>query len=340
MKLNDWWLKFGCFLTGYNYRILSGCSEIAAKSVKRYTSALLIVSLMWAFIGYTFTDRYIKANFFGAIFGSIVFVTIIIQVERQIILSVNKNNGLYWFRGIIALMMAIIGSIIIDQIIFKEDIEQQKILLLDEKVNRVYPSKAKELKNQIDDLNSSISAKENERSVLNNDIVKNPMIQVVSETNQGTPITTPRTDSSGNVITDTKIVRVRNVTTNSIPNPKMVLMKSLDDQLNYLRSQKSAKDSLLLTLRPRIEEEIRSKVGFLDELDVMVKLLAQSLPALIVWLIWLMFLLGLELFILMSKLGGENSDYDSLILHQMETHKKKIELLTKKNHSLVGDSDS
>lgn len=335
MKLNDWWLKFGCFLTGYNYTILSGCSEIAAKSVKRYTSALLIVCLMWAFIGYTFTDRYIKANLFGSIVGALVFITIIIQVERQIILSVHKNNAsLYWSRGIIAMMMAFIGSIIIDQIIFKEDIEQQKILLLDEKVNKVYPTKAEELKTQIKELNESIASKEGERAILNDDIVKNPTIRIVSESNQGTPVNTPKVDSLGNISSDTKIVRVRNVTTNSIPNPKMGLMQSLDEQVNYLRSQKAQKDSLLLTLRPRIEKEISSKVGFLDELDVMVGLLSKSIPALIVWVIWFLFLLGLELFILMSKTGGEGSDYDSLIIHQMETHKKKIELLTKKNSSL------
>jgi hypothetical protein len=39
MNMNNWWLKFGCFLTGYNYNILDASSEISAKAVKRYTSA-------------------------------------------------------------------------------------------------------------------------------------------------------------------------------------------------------------------------------------------------------------------------------------------------------------
>gem|GEM_PF-1635585 len=84
-------------------------------------------------------------------------------------------------------------------------------------------------------------------------------------------------------------------------------------------------------MRPRIEEEIKSKVGFLDELDLMLELLENSIPATVVWFIWFLLLLGLELFILFSKASGEASDYDALVLHQMNTNKKKIELLSKRN---------
>ncbi len=41
------WIRFGCFLTGYNYSILRNCSEAAFKSVKKYTAAMLIVCILW-----------------------------------------------------------------------------------------------------------------------------------------------------------------------------------------------------------------------------------------------------------------------------------------------------
>lgn len=80
--MRNWWLRFGCFLTGYNYGIVKMSSEITAKTVKRYTSAMIIICILWSFIGYTFTDRYLKAGPWGAFLGAVVMVIIIIQVER------------------------------------------------------------------------------------------------------------------------------------------------------------------------------------------------------------------------------------------------------------------
>ena len=69
--MKNWWIRFGCFLTGYNYNIVRNSSEVAAKALKRYTSAMVIVCILWAFIGYVFTDRYLHGGKWGSIAGSI-----------------------------------------------------------------------------------------------------------------------------------------------------------------------------------------------------------------------------------------------------------------------------
>lgn len=76
-------------------------------------------------------------------------MVIIVQIERQIILSITPSKWLYVFRGIIACMMAILGAIIIDQIIFKEDIELEQITLIDQKVKKALPERTIELQTQI-----------------------------------------------------------------------------------------------------------------------------------------------------------------------------------------------
>jgi hypothetical protein len=325
--MKDWWIKFGCFLTGYNYSIIRNSSEIAAKTVKRYTSALIIICIIWAFIGYTFTDRYLRAGTVGSIIGAIVMVTIIIQVERQIILATHKNWWLFLFRGLIALTMAIIGSIIIDQIIFKEDIEQQKLIFLDEKVNAVLPGKAQEIKRQITEIDSTILYKENEYKSITDDLAKNPVKKVQTKSYSNIPLAVQELDSNGN--NNSKVVYKSGVTTNEVvlQNPRQSLLEPLTQQIEYLRNQKSAKDSVLLTLRPAVENEIRSKVGFLDELEIMWRLITNSKVALIVYSIWFALLLFLELFIVFSKIGEKDNDYDETIHHQMALQKKKLQLL-------------
>ncbi|RFZ84528.1 DUF4407 domain-containing protein [Mucilaginibacter terrenus] len=329
--MKSWWIKFGCFLTGYNFNIINVSSEVSAKAVKRYTSAMLIVCILWSFIGFVFTQRYLKTGFVGAIFGAIVLCVIIIQVERQIILAVKKDWKMYAFRSLIALTMAIIGSVIIDQIIFKEDIEQKQLYLLDSKVNQILPNKQAELKKQIAQLDTIINAKESERKKIVEDISLHPTIKNITTQTQSIPVSNTVKDSLNTAITNTKIVKANSITVNSINNPKIELLTPLNKQIEQLRASKSLKDNQLLALRPSLEKEIQSKVGFLDELNVMFLLITGSGVALFVWLLWLIFLLCIELFIMMSKIGEEQNDYDATVLHQMELQKKKLLLLSNTN---------
>lgn len=158
--MENHWVKFGCFLTGYKYRILQGCSEVAHRAVKRYTAALIIICTLWGFIGYTFVGKYLKGEWHMSLFGGALFVLIILQVERQIILSDPGGKAKYWVRGSIAFIMAIIGSIIIDQYIFREDIAHKELFELNAQVDSLMPSKQAELKRQINEADSGLAKKD------------------------------------------------------------------------------------------------------------------------------------------------------------------------------------
>src|SRR5579872_4584110 len=134
--MRTWWIKFGCFLTGYNYGIVKVSSEVTAKAVKKYTSAMLIVCILWFFVGFTFTKRYVSDSLTSSLAGAVIMVVIIIQIERQILLAVGRNWKLYVARATIAFLMAIIGSIVIDQTVFKGDIELEKISYIQDRVNK------------------------------------------------------------------------------------------------------------------------------------------------------------------------------------------------------------
>lgn len=327
--MGNWWIKFGCFLTGYNYSILRVSSEASVKAVKRYTSALLIVCILWTFVGFSFTFRYMNASIFESIIGGITFCIIIVQIERQIILNDTKNNSRYYIRGIIAITMALIGSIIIDQIIFREDIEQGKILTIDSKVNQILPGRQAELKSQINQLDTAINSKEAERKLLSDDISKNPTIKSYNSISNTVAVPTTTTDSTRKTTTSVKLVHTNNLSISSIANPKIALLNPLDIQIVGLRAQKNKKDSILLTLRPMVEKEIKEHTGFLDELKIMFKILFDSGVALFVWLLWLVLLTGIEIFIMVNKIGALQTDYDLTIIHHMDLQKRKLSLLEK-----------
>ena len=313
--MKNWWIRFGCFLTGYNYNIVNNSSEVAAKTVKRYTAALIIVSILWCFIGYSFTDRYIHAGLLCSIIGALLFVIIIIQIERQIILSISPTKWLYWSRGVIAILMATIGSIIIDQIIFKEDIELEKTTYIEERVKKALGPKTEELRIQIAKLDSIIQVKELESANLLNDIARNPTIPDVSTNKTTSP------GPNGQNLTSTTVIRT------NIANPKIEVRKQSDETIKLLRVQKFAKDSALLNIRPQLEKEISSKIGFLDELKIMYSLINESNVALAFYLIWFFFLFGLEMLVLISKVNEKENDYEKTVKHHMDLQIRRLELM-------------
>lgn len=328
--MKNWWVKFGCFLTGYNYGIVRNSSEVAAKSVKRYTSALLIVCILWSFIGYTFTKRYLHGGTWGSIAGGLIFMIIIIQIERQIILSMTPSKWLYISRGIIAMMMAIIGAVIIDQIIFKEDIELEKITFIEARVKKALPPKTEELRNQIAALDTAILKKEFERQRLIDDIAKNPTSIIYSS--QPTTKTDKKTiidTATGKPITTETSRPVMVTSSSNVSNPKIALIAPLEQNINDLRTQKGEKETALLNIRPELEKQISSKVGFLDELEVMYSLITRSNVALGVWLIWFFFLLGLEMLVLISKVNEKENDYERTVKHHMALQMRKLDVFSK-----------
>lgn len=84
-----WWLRFGCSLTGWNANMLAQCSEASKSQLSKYTSALLILMIVWSITGFLFAQRYVGLPVWGCLLVSLVFVTIVVMIERQIILAIN-----------------------------------------------------------------------------------------------------------------------------------------------------------------------------------------------------------------------------------------------------------
>jgi hypothetical protein len=316
--------KLGCYITGYNYTIIRNSSEASAKTVKKYLSAILIVSILWGFIGYSFAQRYLHTGIAGSFIVSLVMIVIVIQIERQIILSMGKNSLVPIFRTMIGVVMAVIGSVIIDQIIFKDDVEKARISNVQTEVNNILPVKTRELDYQISQLDSAIILKEAERTSIIEEITKRPFIK--SATSETRHFQMQRNGSNGQV-KDTLIKRTDFALTD-VANPKAKLLPDVEEQISQLRAQKSEKENSKINIREELENELNSKTGFLDELKVLFSILLSSWIAMVVWCMFFLFLMSIEVLVLVNKFGEEKNDYDTVIMHQKDTKIKMLEKLT------------
>ena len=326
---NSWWLKFGCFLTGHNYALLSSCSEASRKTVKKYSSALLIVIILWFLIGVLFSKEYLKLENISSLIAGIILTIIIVQIERQIILG-SKNSFTTSFRIILGIVMATLGSVIVDQIIFKEDIEKQKILSVDNEMKDKLPLKLAEINREITYFDSEISKKENERTDLITEITNNPTIRMPKYSSVKTPGKYKKTivENGVNIIKeiDTMFVE-KKYEYETVQNPKAAILSDIDAQIIELRDNRTKLSSNKHNIKTKFEKELLSKKGFLDELKLMFKILTSSSISLFVWALWFFFFLIIELFVLVSKLTDTENDYDKIIKHQMNMRIKALESL-------------
>lgn len=297
----NWWLKFGCCLTGWNSKMLSQCSEASKSQLSKYTSALLILMIIWSVTGFCFAQRYMELPVAGCVAVSLVFVTIVVMIERQIILAINPTRKLARFRLVIAIIMAVIGSTIFDQMMFGKDIDKQmadnievqtaaltkkRVGIIDEKLNSIYKEKG-----ALDAVNAQ----------LQDDVNKHPLIDQKTVSN-----------SQQNLVVNGVVRKVNNpsVTITQVPNPKSEMIKSNNEKIKLLNNQEKDWSKKKLTVEEDTRAECKANVGFLEELEAMASIMTSRIVAMVFYLIFFALLMSLEMFVVVSKMGDQECDYE------------------------------
>ena len=305
----SWWLRLGCFLTGWNNKILAQCSEASYKHLKKYTAALLILMILWGFTGFCFAQRYVHAPLWGCVLSSLIFITIIVQIERQIILTVGNNKVGVIFRLFIAIIMAFLGSAILDQVIFGEDIKRKMVEITDKQVTELLPVRLKVIDDKLAELQLDIDSLDKMNLILNDEIAKNPTTKTVSTS------TTYK-----NVLQDDgtyKKIPETTVSTSPVANPRIKQVETNNLNLERLRKQQDEYTIKKMEVENDLRGELSTNIGFLEELHAMLELLKTRMEALIFYSIIFLFLVSLELFIVFSKMGDKKCDYDMIVEHQL-----------------------
>ena len=335
----NWYLKLGCFLIGYQYQTLAGCSELSKMKVRKYSSILFLILAIWFFTGYSFANLYInpdaqKSSFLPLISGFIA-VFFILSFERSILLDLQNSKGKLKLRIFLGFIFSILSSVVIDQIIFQEDIKLKKEELRPEWINTIYDNQKvaidKEIsKNQkiIDSLGTKIKEYRDKINAKGSKFVQKYDLRDEKRFKTATGEDT--------------IVKNNRQELVELDNPNVGFLKTEEEnQKKIVAINQALKDSLLNKVKPAIEQKIKDHHGFLEELKVMNEVLSSSRYALAFWLLMFFGLIVIEMLIVASKWNEtkENlSDFEELLIHQSEMHKKRIELLRKQRETLSPDS--
>ncbi len=136
-------LKTACLFTGDNYTLLSADTPASKKKVVAMSIAMLLPTLIWIFNGFMLSFDVLKSSIGWSILVAILCGVIVFLVEKLIIMA-NGNRWLTFFRICIGLIVAMLGSLAIDEVIFKDDIDIRVARL---KADAIAEAKIKEEEN-------------------------------------------------------------------------------------------------------------------------------------------------------------------------------------------------
>ena len=323
------WIRSACFLTGYNYSILRNSTESSVRVVLKYQSAILMICILWGFIGYNFVARYIEeADFLVSMTVAIVLIIIAIQIERQIIMSTGKKKIALVFRILIGLLMAFIGSLIIDQILFAKDIDIEKTNYIKAQVEERLPDRIETLQKEIYRLDTQITYNQNQLIYFSN---LEPLLNT-SKT-KTTVTTTPRIGIIDSTILDTvdSIITSNETILSQLENPKFKFIPELRQSINDLTSKRIELVKQINGVEQELENKLKEETGFLDDLNILMSLLSKdgNTHLIIVWGMFFLFFFLIEMFVLTNKISDNKSAYDEILNHQERIYLARLELLQK-----------
>lgn len=115
-------LKFWCALIGKDYSTVSSYRKSSQEKIILFGSILLIPVTLWALNGYLMSREIFGMGVLGSLGTAIILGFIIYLIERSIILA-QSNPTINRLRVILGLIVAILGSLTMDEVIFKNDID-------------------------------------------------------------------------------------------------------------------------------------------------------------------------------------------------------------------------
>lgn len=321
MRKDSFLTNVACKIIGWDINILKECGEASYRTLRKYVSALVILSVIWGTIGYLFAEKYmgVESILVKALCAG-VFITIVTMIERNIILKIGKSKMTTIMRVIIALLMATLGATIFDQMIFKNDLEVAMKEERDNQANQAIERRMGILNAETDRLSLAIDSVQKEMQSKMNTLNQRPTIKTVDYTRKKVVI---GKDSLNNPIygweTQAEEKSIMNPMANQIESDRK-LLENFQAQIADLTDKK-------LTLADDVRKEYaEAPVGFLEELKVLFRdVIGKETIALAFYLCLFFFMVSLEILIVTTKMTEKDCDYDLIVEHQLMLKQKSFQ---------------
>jgi hypothetical protein len=305
------------------------CHQESFQKLKKYTSGLIVVMILWFTIGFLFCKKYLPlpiaedenelSTWLKCTAVAVAFVYIVIQIEKQIILS--SKGGILWVRVLIAVCMAFLGAIVINPIIFAEDIEivknEQHIIRRDSilstfrtECEKLSESKLKYYSDKIDSLNNKIYSIDREL------YKQKPFISLLKNIKKGEEEETTYGTFANSTID--RLIGDRTEAKEEI--------KHINDEI---KEEWNKIDSCVEQKKNELDSLGTDKKGILHDMRILWSLILEKGNGILrtISCVLTLLLFSLEIFVLLIKWEDKDCMYELKVRHQLEMGKRGLENL-------------
>ena len=117
-------LKLASIIIGEDPAYTAGFQPASKRKVILLASSLLLPVLLWFTNGYLLVSQVIRGGTVAALLTAIIAALVIFLIERAVIMS-KASRVITAFRFLLGFVIALLGSIGLDEVIFKQDIDNK-----------------------------------------------------------------------------------------------------------------------------------------------------------------------------------------------------------------------
>lgn len=303
--------KILCKFIGWNHTLLNECGEASHGHLKKLSGALMLMLLMWAVIGYTFANNFLNIESMnGKLSMAAGFAFVVWIIERIIILTVGRPRLMMGIRVVLAIMMAIFGSVLIDQCIFRNDIQEALEAKTRERIGEEIIARTLSINDELARLEADRERLIYECDSIIDEISKNPLITKKVSNIKKIPTTLP--DGSTEIRTEVESSTIVQ------ENPLWSKYRSDTTMLANCSAQIPTLTQQKINLVDEVTKEIQGKpMGFLTEFIATINVISQSIWSILLYTVLFIILMSIETFVVSIKASDTKCDYEAMVEKQL-----------------------
>ena len=275
-------LKIYSIIIGENPKYTATFQPASKRKVALYANCLIVPVILWFINGYLLVSNVLEGSIFSAFLTAFIAAFIIFLIERAIVMS-NGSKPIFWFRIFLGIIVASLGSISLDEVIFKHDIDNQVAYYKQAEVDSAVRKVERDFQNQMG-LQQSIVLKKYGDWQSRLDDVNYEM--------KGGP------KSSGH--------RGKGEVANENIHMASLLQTDYNSENNKLAFLSSSIDTAKAHAKKKAEADFNGN-ALLVRIRAMFDLIAKDKFMLGVYILFTLFLFCLEFLVVLIKIGSKNS---------------------------------
>lgn len=279
--------KFFTKITADDHNMLINDTPASRKKVVLLANALFVPVLLWFISAFAMATGLFQATIIGGIFTGLIAATFIFLIDRSILMA-NGNRWITSIRIVMGFCIATIGSIMVDELIFHDDINQQFEI-----------NKEAAIKVAQDSISAKYSASLN--------ISSNQLAQKAAIWNNGLDDAKKEADGKGG----SKQRGVGEIT--------QIKLQIADKQQTDYHRAKADNDSILRVKAialEKAENQINSTYGkamLLHRIEALFDLIASNKVVAFIYIIFTIFIWCLEFLVILLKMNTAETNYEKKI---------------------------